>query len=76
MTQWYGLMAPANLAAAATDKLATASAQAAKVPDLVARLTADAAITVGSSPADFARFIATEQVRWKQVVARAKIKPD
>jgi len=30
----------------------------------------------GNTPAQFARFIAQEQARWKAVVARAKIKPD
>lgn len=76
MTQWYGLLAPANLPQAAIDKLAAASAQAMKEPSLLERLAADAAISVGNSPADFAKFIAQEQPRWKTVVARAKIKPD
>jgi hypothetical protein len=31
---------------------------------------------VGSTPAEFASFIALEQQRWKLVVARAKVKPD
>jgi tripartite-type tricarboxylate transporter receptor subunit TctC len=76
MTQWYGLLAPASLPQAAVNKLGAASAQAMKEPSLLERLAADAAIAVGSSPADFAKFIAAEQPRWKAVVARAKIKPD
>jgi len=76
MTQWYGMLAPANLPAAAIDKLAAACAKAMKEPSLVERLAVDAAIPVGGSPADFAKFIAQEQARWKPVVARAKIKPD
>lgn len=76
MTQWYGLLAPANLPQPAADKLAAAAAQAVKEPAAVERLTADAAIAVGSTPAEFAKFIAAEQQRWKAVIARAKIKPD
>jgi tripartite-type tricarboxylate transporter receptor subunit TctC len=76
MTQWYGLLAPANLPQAAADKLAAAAAKAMKEPSLLERLGNDAAIGVGSTPAEFAKFIATEQQRWKAVVARAKIKPD
>jgi tripartite-type tricarboxylate transporter receptor subunit TctC len=76
MTQWYGLLAPASLPQAAADKLAAAAAAAVKVPAARDKLGADAAIGVGDSPAEFARFIATEQKRWKAVVARAKIKPD
>ena len=76
MTQWYGLMAPASLPQAAADKLATAAAAAMRQASTTEKLSADSAIGVGSTPAEFARFIAAEQQRWKVVVARAKIKPD
>ena len=76
MTQWYGLLAPANLAQPAADKLAAAAAKAMKEPSLLERLGNDAAISVGGTPAEFSKFIAQEQQRWKAVVARAKIKPD
>lgn len=76
MTQWYGLLAPANLAAPAADKLAAAAAKAVHEPTTVERLSADAAIPVGSTPAEFAKFIGVEQQRWKPVIARAKFKPD
>jgi tripartite-type tricarboxylate transporter receptor subunit TctC len=76
MTQWYGLLAPASLPAAAVDKLAAAAARAVKDPATVERFGHDAAIPIGSTPAEFAKFIAEEQKRWKIVTARAKIKPD
>ena len=76
MTQWYGLNAPANLPQAAIDKLAAAAAKAINEPATVERLGHDAAIAVGSTPADYAKFIEAEQKRWKPVIARAKIKPD
>jgi len=76
MTQWYGLLAPASLPAAATDKLAAAAARAVREPAAVERLTADAAIAVGGTPAEFAAYIAQERERWKPVIQRAKIKPD
>ncbi len=76
MTQWYGALAPASLPQAAADRLAAASATAIKQPGSTEKLSAEAAIGVGGTPADFAKFIASEQQRWKQVVARAKIKPD
>lgn len=76
MTQWYGILAPVNLPPAAIDRLSAASAKAMKEPALLDRLAADAAIGVGSTPAEFAKFIAQEQVRWKAVVDRAKIRPD
>ena len=76
MTQWYGLLAPASLPQAAADKLAAAAAKAMKEPAVLDILGKDAAIAVGSTPAEFNAFIANEQQRWKVVVARAKIKPD
>ena len=76
MTQWYGLLAPATLPAAAVERLAAEAAKSIKSPTAVTRLSEDTAQAIGDSPADFARFIAAEQARWKPVIARAKIKPD
>jgi len=76
MTQWYGLLAPSSMPKANVDKLAAAAARAIKEPAALKLLESEAAIAVGSTPAEFARFIETEQQRWKPVIARAKIKPD
>jgi tripartite-type tricarboxylate transporter receptor subunit TctC len=76
MTQWYGLLAPATMAAPAAERLAAAAAKAVKEPAALERLGTDAAIAIGDTPAEFAKFIALEQQRWKPVIARAKIKPD
>jgi tripartite-type tricarboxylate transporter receptor subunit TctC len=76
MTQWYGMLAPASLAAPHADKLAAAAARAVREPAALERLQTDAAIAVGSTPAEFAAFIASERERWKPVLARAKVKPD
>lgn len=76
MTQWYGLMAPATLPQAAADRLAAAAVASIRQPAANEKLSAEAAIGVGGTPAEFAKFIAVEQQRWKAVVARAKIKPD
>jgi tripartite-type tricarboxylate transporter receptor subunit TctC len=76
MTQWYGLLAPASLPQSAIDKLAVEAAKAIKSPAAVTRLADDTAEAVGDTPAEFARYIAAEQARWKPVIARAKIKPD
>jgi tripartite-type tricarboxylate transporter receptor subunit TctC len=76
MTQWYGMLAPASLPQALADKLAVAAAKAVKEPAAAKLLESEAALAVGSSSAEFGRFIAQEQQRWKPVIARAKIKPD
>ena len=85
MTQWYGLPAPAPApatlpaaaaAAAAADKLAVAAARAVREPTALERLSGDAALAVGSTPAEVTAFIAKERERRKLVIARAKVKPD
>ena len=76
MTQWYGLLAPASLPPAAVERLASEAAKAIRSPASVSRLSEDTAEAVGGTPEDFARFIASEQARWKPVIARARIKPD
>ncbi|QWC91909.1 Bug family tripartite tricarboxylate transporter substrate binding protein [Cupriavidus metallidurans] len=76
MTQWYGILAPSSMSKTAVDKLAAASAKSVRSPAASSRMTADAAIVVGDTPAEFASFIAQEQKRWKPIIARASIKPD
>lgn len=76
MTQWYGLLAPANLAPANVTKLSAETMKAVKAPESMERLSADAAEVVGGTPEQFAQFIASEQARWQKVIARAAIKPD
>ena len=54
MTQWYGLLAPASLPQPALDKLAAAAASAVKQPGAAEKLSADSAIAIGGTPAEFA----------------------
>ncbi len=76
MTQWYGMQAPASMSQANIEKLAAETQKAMKSTAALERLNHDAAEAVGGSPAQYAQFIAAEQKRWKQVVDRAKIKPE
>lgn len=76
MTQWYGMLAPATMAQANLDKLAAETQKAMKAQAALERLNQDAAQAIGGTPAQFAQFIAQEQKRWKQVVERARIKPE
>ena len=76
MTQWYGMLAPATMPQDHLDKLAAETAKAVKAPDALKRLQGDAAEAIGSTPAQFAQFIAAEQARWQKVLKRAQVKPD
>ena len=73
-TQWYGLNAPAKTPAAIIKRLADEAAKAARHPSVAERFAVDNAEAVGSTPQEYAAFIASEQARWSDVVRRAGIK--
>jgi len=73
-SQWYGLIGPAKLPDAIVNRLASESAKAAKSAALEKQLEPDSAEAVGSTPKEFAAFIAKEQARWKEVVQKAHVK--
>jgi tripartite-type tricarboxylate transporter receptor subunit TctC len=73
-SQWYGLIGPAKLPDSIVNRLASESAKAAKSAALEKQLEPDSAEAVGSTPKEFADFIAREQARWKEVVQKAHVK--
>jgi tripartite-type tricarboxylate transporter receptor subunit TctC len=73
-TQWYGLNAPGKTPAAVIKRLAEEAAKAAKLPSVAERFEVDNAEAVGSTPQEYAEFIAREQARWGEVVRKAGIK--
>jgi tripartite-type tricarboxylate transporter receptor subunit TctC len=74
--QWYGLNAPAKTPEAIVRRLSEEAAKAMKSPAMVERLAVESAISVGSTPQEYAQFIAREQARWKEVIQKAHIKAD
>jgi tripartite-type tricarboxylate transporter receptor subunit TctC len=75
-SQWYGLNAPAKTPPALVKRLAEEAAKAAKSPSVVERFKADDAEAIGSTPQEYADFIAKEQARWKEVIQKAGVKAD
>ena len=47
-----------------------------KSPAVLQRFSNDDAEAVGSSPLEYADYIASEQARWKEVIQKANIKAD
>jgi len=76
MTQWYGLMAPSKWPKSHIAKLETESIKAARSALVKEKLGNESALAVGNTGAEFEAFIKVEQARWKQVIARAQIKPE
>ena len=75
-SQWYGLNAPAKTPSAIVQRLSAEAAKAAKSPAVMERFKADDAEAVGSSPKEYADFIAKEQARWSEVIRKAGVKAD
>ena len=73
-TQWYGLNAPGKTPAPIIKRLADEAAKAARLPSVAERFAVDNAEAVGSTPQEYAEFIAKEQARWGEVVRKAGIK--
>jgi tripartite-type tricarboxylate transporter receptor subunit TctC len=73
-TQWYGLNAPGKTPPGIIKRLADEAAKAAKQPLVAERFAVDSAEAVGSTPQEYAEFIAKEQARWGEVVRKAGIK--
>jgi tripartite-type tricarboxylate transporter receptor subunit TctC len=71
---WIGIMAPAGTPQVVIDKVAAASAKAAKDPAVVARLQRDGVDPVGGTPKDFGALIARELPQWRDLVKSANIK--
>jgi tripartite-type tricarboxylate transporter receptor subunit TctC len=75
-SQWYGLNAPAKTPPTVVKRLAEEAAKAAKSPSVVERFKADDAEAIGSTPQEYADFIAKEQARWREVIQKAGVKAD
>lgn len=75
-SSWYGLFGPAKLPPEMVDKLARAARAALASPEMAKRLVDEGLVPVGSSPAEFQKFVASEIVRWGKVVVATGAKPE
>jgi tripartite-type tricarboxylate transporter receptor subunit TctC len=71
---WNAIMAPAGTPKPIIEKLAAASAKAARAPDVAERLTRDGVDPVGGTPQELAALIARELPQWRDLAKAANIK--
>ena len=57
---WAGLLAPAKTPQAIVERLSSAASEVLKDPELVSKLAAISTDPVGSTPADFDKFLKSE----------------
>jgi tripartite-type tricarboxylate transporter receptor subunit TctC len=68
---WFGLLAPAGTQREIIDRVAEASNEALKSPDITASLTVQGFDKAGGSPEDFAAFIREDTAKWTRVARAA-----
>ncbi|MFZ4286346.1 Bug family tripartite tricarboxylate transporter substrate binding protein [Variovorax sp. HJSM1_2] len=73
---WYGLVAPPKTPPAIAVKLSAAIAEVMKQSDVEAKLQGMSILPIGSTPAEMAKFIQEESVRWGKLIRSAKIAVD
>jgi tripartite-type tricarboxylate transporter receptor subunit TctC len=70
---WFGLLAPAHTPKAIVNQLSVETARILKLPDVAQRLSALGAEPVGSTPAEFAALIKSENAKWAKVIKEAHV---
>jgi len=71
---WYGLLAPLGTPRTIVDKINTEIARTLRTPEVQERLVSVGAEAVGSSPAEYTKFLQQETARWGRVLKEAGIK--
>ncbi len=73
---WFGLMAPAGTLPAIVEQLSSEVAKAMSTPAMRERAAQEGATPVGSTPAQFERFVRDEIAKWTRIINEAGIKLD
>ena len=76
VTQWYGVFLPARAPRSVIERLHAEIVKAVHQPDMSARLAADGAEPIGSSPHEFAAHVRAEHEKWASVIKKTGIRGD
>jgi tripartite-type tricarboxylate transporter receptor subunit TctC len=72
---WLALLAPAGTPKPNVDRIYKALAEAVKDPTVKARLTEQGAEPVSPGPEELEKFMASETVKWRDIINKAGIPP-
>jgi len=73
---WNGMVAPAGTPRAIIERLQREIKAAVDVPEMREKLLQSAFEPIADAPAEFARYLAAERVKWGKVVRDARVKPE
>jgi tripartite-type tricarboxylate transporter receptor subunit TctC len=71
---WFGLLAPAATPPALIQQLSGEIAKAMATPAMRDRAMQEGATPIGSTPAEFQRFVQSEIVKWTRIIQEARIR--
>lgn len=74
ISTWYGFWAPKGTPSSIVAKLAEAAARALKQPQIVEQYSTMGAEPVGSTPVEFAKYNASESIKWAEIVRKSGAK--
>jgi tripartite-type tricarboxylate transporter receptor subunit TctC len=67
-SSWFGLVGPANMPKAVTEKISADIARVLAMPEIRAKFIEQGAEPVGSTPREFGQYMKDETVKWASVV--------
>ena len=73
---WYGIFAPGGTPPQVIKKLNLAFKKAIQTKSFKDRLENEGLVTSAGTPEEFDKFVKSEEVRWREVIKKAKIKAD
>jgi tripartite-type tricarboxylate transporter receptor subunit TctC len=73
-TNWYGMLAPAATPPAAIERLNREMNNALKSPEVVASLRDSGIDAAPTTPADFFKFVQSEEKKWVPIIRKSNIK--
>ena len=71
---WFGLLAPTGTPADIVRKVSEDAARVMRAPKMLETLNAQGLDIVGSSPAEFSKYLTAEVAKWRKVIGDAGIK--
>jgi len=76
VTNWFGILGPRDMPRQIVEKLSTEIAKHLRNPEFMAKLAAEGAEPVGSTPVEFAQLISSEIEKYGRIVKETQIKVD
>ena len=76
VVSWYGIFAPGGTPPQVIKKLNLAFKKAIQTKSFKDRLENEGLVTSAGTPEEFDKFVKSEEVRWREVIKKAKIKAD